>query len=252
MANEKTYRLNFEAKKQASLYQDLMRQMADQYGILIYYIPIEQYTQDELEKVFNEVKYRNYSNVFGMKAIPDDMTIISGTDIFSKFGYSVQDEMTIWVTRAEFGERLTGQQKASTLDIVKGTVEPYDDSYKTNHPPQTGEFPIPKIGSLVWTPMWNSLWEITYEEHQENLVLGYRTIYRINMKKYISDKSDSIILPTNTGDGQDLIDIINKVNKIDSDIKNDEIAVDKKNTEADTLKTTVKDPNAPTDVLGDY
>jgi hypothetical protein len=213
MANEKEYIFNFQQKTHSNLYQHLVEQYIEMYGIDGYYIPLELVTADNIDTVFQEVKQRNYSRIFGMRFIPDDMLVMGGQDIFQKFGYDVGNEITLWITRAEFMERVLGIEKPVIEDVLMENEQPYDDEYKGTE--GFDKESMPMIGSLMWVPMWNSMFEISFVEHQENLVLGYRTLYRLSCKKYAIDKSESINVDSQTGDSQELIDVITKVDGID-------------------------------------
>jgi len=159
-----TITLTDQAKRRyPDLEQDLLTQMYDQYGLDITYITVQIETGTDIDYIFNEIQEKRYTNTYDFRMYVDDMTLLGGQgDVFAKFGLQIQDEITLFVTPLEF-KRALG-----------------DDDI------------IPSISDLIYVEMWNSIFEITFVEDQENKVLGRQISYKLICKKHSPSVHETI------------------------------------------------------------
>lgn len=236
MANEKKYKFNFKNKNTNFLYQSIIQQYIDQYGIDCYYIPLNKYPSGQISDVLQEVVERNYTKVYKLRMLLEDALLLQGQgDIFSKFGLDIQDEITLYISRKEIIERFTGE----VIDISPGTSNISVKDYDTNETK-------PKIADLIWVPFWNSLFKISFVEDQENKISQFNSAYKLVMKKYHPSTSEIIDI-SETGIGNPLetgatIDIeeINKINAIDDVNENNQnVEMDPDESGFDPLNTDI-------------
>ena len=223
--HEREYGFNFEDKSENDLMQSVYQDAQTIFGINVYYIPLSDYEDGEFDSVWGEIQQKNYNRVYGMRMIAEDQQLMAGSsDLFSKFGLDVQDEVVLYTTRKEFVERITGEEI-----IVDGESEDehVDDSRITPVAGQrvTEDTGRPKISDLVWLPIWNSMFEITYIEDNEGMFNGFRGWWKLICKKYKVHESNTIDI-TQTGIGEtvdeeaeDIADIVAKINSVVEDDK---------------------------------
>jgi len=214
--NEKEYKFDFTDHKVNLLYQDLITQAYDQYGADVYYIPVNQWSSEELDTILGEVKQKEYSRIYGMRMYLEDQTALAGQDIFSKFGLEIQDEAVLYVTRKEFIERLTGVE----ISMENGIYEPDGIDVKSDY---DDNLTRPKEGDLVYIPMWNSLMEVTYVDDNEGMIHGHKSTFKLVTKKYRVGVQEKMII-TDTGVGEaihneakDITDVVNEIKDIEKD-----------------------------------
>jgi hypothetical protein len=238
--NEKNYKFNFTKSTYTNaLYQGIIQEYIDMYGIDTYYMPKKEYEPEDIDQVFNEVNNKEYDRVYRMRMLLEESIMGGGGDIFSKFGLEIQDEIVLYISIKEFHERRTGED----TDFSKGKNElskeiELDDFTEYR----------PEILDLMYVPMWNTFFEVSFVEHQENMVGQFSTSYKLVCKKYIQDENINIdIDETGNGDvdegAQDdefnsFVDMINQTDDNNRDrtdivMDPDETGFDPDNTEID-------------------
>ena len=104
----------------------------------------------------------------------------------------------------------------------------------------------PKIGDLVYIPFWNSLFELSFVEDKENMMLG-KSFWKMICKKYVANVNEKIDLE-GTGistasdvDAENIDDIINEIKQVDDNEreKREDIVVDEDETGFDPESTEV-------------
>lgn len=195
--NEKSYSFNFIDKNVNVLYQNLVTQAFDQYGFEVYYIKATDYNPTtDLDTIFNEVQNRAYSYIYKLRMYSEEPTMMQGAgDIFSKFGLEIQDEITLYVTRKEFYNRMTNGEDQDYSEGSYSTLVNTEDDIR------------PKISDLIYVPFWKSIFEISFTEDKENMFLGFFS-WKLICKKYNHDVSEKIDIEETGTTNQDIIDIL--------------------------------------------
>jgi Virus neck protein len=176
------------------LYSKIYTQGIQMYGENIYFLPFT-INKDMVDKVFVEQQNKDYNEIYKIRMYPEDVTRMEGNgDLFSKFGITVSDEVTLYTTRIDFHEKVTGT--IITKDNFN-EVEALSSETK------------PKISDLIYIPFWQSIFEITFVEDQENLILG-NSFWKLICKKWRSDV-DTVIELDVTGSeiDTDVLDYLN-------------------------------------------
>ena len=210
--NEKNYSFNFKSDYENILQQELTQQYIDMYGVDIYYLPKKEYEASDINVVFQEVKNKVYNNVYRMRMLLEDSILSQNMDIFSKFGLEIQDECTLYITMKEYYERLTGDYTDPSNGMYEIDNTKADDyrAYK------------PEISDIIHMPMYESMFEVSYVEYQENMVHQLPTSWKIVCKKISLDENEHIDI-TQTGYGEpidinaqdsEFQEFINEINEI--------------------------------------
>ena len=238
--NEKNYKFDFTKSKYTNaLYQGIMQEYIDMYGVDIYYMPKKEYEPEDIDQVFNEVNNKEFDRVYRMRMLLEEAIIGGGGDLFSKFGLEIQDEIVLFISIKEFHERLSGED----VDYSKGMNELSQEIVPT----ETMET-RPELLDLMFVPMWNSFFEVSFVEHQDNMVGQYSTSYKLVCKKYIQDENINIDIDetganeSNEGaQDEDFNEFVDMFNQTDDDNRDrtdivmdpDETGFDPDNTEID-------------------
>jgi len=206
MGNEKEYFTDFTRKRTTDVYQSVYSDAINLFGLPIYYLPMDTYAESDVDGIWGEVINRDYSNVYGMRMISEDQAnMAGGGDMFSKFGVDLTDDITLFITRKEFIERITGDD-IRVIDDDDETVPDTDDTR-------------PKISDLIYIPMWKSMFEITFVEEWENLMIGNRSWWKLICKKYKVRQRDIIDMDAtgfDTTKDNELPDMTEDISTIDS------------------------------------
>jgi hypothetical protein len=262
MANEKSYGLNgFQGASnlpQSQFYQSVFTDAIDSYGIDVFYLPLADfnndttqtghvYNDDNIDAIWGEIRTRKYDKTFGMRMIAEDMMQLGGQgDMFSKFGLQVFDDMTLFITRKEFQERITGEE----IDLFDGQNLTVNED---THDMALGTV-SPKVGDLVFIPMWKeSVYEITHVEDEEYMILGHRAFWKLIVKKYIVSPEEYIDITDTTDDNAaennentlSVADVVNTINDLD-DRQRDKV----NSFETDTTQTGFVE-NKKDDIVND-
>ena len=211
MANEKEYFINYENKSTSDHFQSIYVDAQNQYGIQLYYIPLDEYNDDQIDAIWGEIQQKNYSKMYGMRMLAEDQGIMQGQgNFFSKVGLQTVDESTFYTTRKEFIERITGK-----------ITRPFDGGNQNidDKRPLDDGFIGPKIADLIYVPMWNSLFKVDHVEDNENLMNGFRGMWKLECSKYKIDGNETIDIDkvnnsasqVNAENTQEIVDAINEI-----------------------------------------
>ncbi len=238
MANERTYTFNFPNINFNALVQQQCDQALDILGMDIVFLPLEEYDKHEIGSIFEELHAKNYEHAYRMRVALEDAVFFQGNhDLYGKFGLQIQDEVVFWVSRFSFHERITGEK----FNFVEGAQLQPD--YLNN------ALVHPKISDLVYFPMYDSLFEVSFVEDDEKLVLGHRAFWKIICKKYKVDLNENIDVGS-TGMGQpldpgaqgNLADLISILDGIDDSERSKLIDIYMGYGETGTTGETAHDP----------
>ena len=120
------------------LLRDLWKEAIAMHGQNYYYIPRDTVVEDDL---FGEDRASNFKNAYPMAMMIENVEGFDGQDLFQKFGVEIRDEATLVVAKSEF----------------------YNELISTPH----SGLERPREGDLIFVPFSDSLFEITFVEHEQ-------------------------------------------------------------------------------------
>jgi hypothetical protein len=157
--------------------EDLVIEAMQINGMDVFYLPRS--SRDSVDMLYGEDTLKTYTSAYPIEMYLEDVSGMEGEgDFISKFGLEIRDEMTLLMSRRRF---------MSTVN---------------NHRPYEGD--------LVYIPMLQNFFEITFVEHENNQAMYYTLgrgrggnvyVYALKMKQFVF--SNEIILTGNSEiDGQ--------------------------------------------------
>ena len=143
------------------LVEDLLIEAMQIYGMEVFYLPRS--SRDQVDFLYGEDTLKQYTSAYTIEMYLEDVTGMEGEgDFISKFGLEIKDEVTLLISRRRF---------AATV-------------------PQTR----PKEGDLVYIPLVQNFFEITFVEHENNQAMYYTLgrgrganvyVYALKMKQFV-------------------------------------------------------------------
>ena len=122
------------------LIEDLVIEALKIYGMDVFYLPRSSRHTDDM--IYGEDVNKEYVSAYPIELYLEDITGMEGEqDFISKFGLEIRDEMTLLVSRRRF---------ASTVPQHR-----------------------PKEGDLIYMPLVQNFFEITFVEHENNQTMFY-------------------------------------------------------------------------------
>lgn len=157
--------------------EDLVIEAMKIYGMDIYYMPRS--TGDQVDMLYGEDTLKQYTAAYPLEMYLEDVTGMEGEgDFMSKFGLEIRDEMTFLVSRRRF---------AFTVNQHR-----------------------PNEGDLIYVPMLQNFFEISFVEHENNQAMYYTLgrgrggnvyVYALKLKQWVF--SNELVLTGNAEiDGQ--------------------------------------------------
>jgi hypothetical protein len=144
------------------LVEDLVIEAMKIYGMDIYYMPRS--SRDQVDFLYGEDTLKQYIKAYSLEMYLENVTGMDGDgDFISKFGLEIRDEVTLLVSRNRF--------KATVPDLIR-----------------------PREGDLIFLPLMNNFFEITFVEHDDNQAMFYTLgrgrggnvyVYALKMKKLV-------------------------------------------------------------------
>lgn len=132
----------------------------------VFYLPREVRTGNSVDYLYGEDTLKEFKTAHSVEMYLENVSGMDGEgDFISKFGLEVRDEMTLLVSRRRF--------KFSTA---------------------TSKLIRPREGDLVYVPMVQSFFEITFVEHEDNQAMfftlgrgrgGNVYLYALKLKQYV-------------------------------------------------------------------
>lgn len=134
---------NFPANQVTSeqlLVEDLVIEAMQIHGMDVYYLPRS--TRDEFDYLYGEDVLKQYRKAYPLEMYLEDVTGMEGEqDFISKFGLEIRDEVSLLVSRRRF---------AATVPQIR-----------------------PNEGDLIYVPLVQNFFEITFVEHENNQAMFY-------------------------------------------------------------------------------
>lgn len=143
------------------LIEDLVIESLQIHGMEIFYMP--RTSRDQIDYLFGEDPLKTYVKAYPIEMYMENVTGMDGEgDLITKFGLEIRDEISLLVSRRRFN----------------ATV------------PQTR----PKEGDLIYVPMVQNFFEITFVEHENNQAMFYTLgrgrggnvyVYALRLKQFV-------------------------------------------------------------------
>jgi hypothetical protein len=150
------------------LIEDLVIESMQIYGMDVYYLPRSIANNNEVDYLYGEDPLKQYKSAHSVEMYLENVTGMDGEgDFISKFGLEIRDEITLLVSRRRFK---------------------YVVSSKNS------EVQRPREGDLIFVPLVNNFFEITFVEHEDEQAMFYTLgrgrggnvyLYALKMKKYV-------------------------------------------------------------------
>ena len=146
------------------LVEDLVIEAMQIYGMDVYYMPRE--SRDQVDYIFGEDTLKTYTKAYPLEMYMEDVLGMEGEgDMISKFGLEIRDEMTLLVSRRRF------KYTTASSNLIR-----------------------PREGDLVYIPMLQNFFEITFVEHENNQAMYYTLgrgrggnvyVYALKLKQFV-------------------------------------------------------------------
>jgi hypothetical protein len=159
------------------LVEDLVIEAMQIHGMDVYYLP--RTSRDEVDMLYGEDPLKEYRNAFAIEMYLENVTGMDGEgDFISKFGLEIRDEITLLMSRRRFSMLGTS--------LVR-----------------------PREGDLVYVPLVQNFFEITFVEHENDQAMFYTLgrgrggnvyVYALKMKQYVFSEE---IISTGVGEIDD-------------------------------------------------
>jgi len=143
------------------LVEDLVIEAMQIYGMEVFYLPRS--SRDQVDFLFGEDTLKQYTEAYTIEMYLEDVTGMEGDgDFISKFGLEIKDEVTLLISRRRF---------AATVPQKR-----------------------PHEGDLVYVPLVQNFFEITFVEHENNQAMYYTLgrgrganvyVYALKMKQFV-------------------------------------------------------------------
>lgn len=168
------------------LVEDLVIEAMGIYGMDVYYLPRSSRGTEDM--LYGEDTLKQYRTAHNIEMYLENVTGMDGEqDFISKFGLEVRDEITLLVSRRRF-KYTVGSSDFSTT--VLGNRTPTTDEALAR----------PREGDLVYIPLMQNFFEITFVEHENDQAMFYTLgrgrggnvyVYALKLKQYVF--SDEVI-----------------------------------------------------------
>jgi hypothetical protein len=143
------------------LVEDLLIEAMQIYGMEVFYLPRS--SRDQVDFLYGEDTLKQYTSAYTIEMYLEDVTGMEGEgDFISKFGLEIKDEVTLLISRKRF---------AATVPQKR-----------------------PQEGDLVYIPLVQNFFEITFVEHENNQAMYYTLgrgrganvyVYALKMKQFV-------------------------------------------------------------------
>lgn len=146
------------------LVEDLVIESMQIYGMDVYYLPRE--SRDSVDYLYGEDTLKTYKKAYALEMYLENVSGMDGEqDFISKFGLEVRDEITMLVSRRRF------KYSTKAMNLER-----------------------PREGDLVYLPMMQNFFEITYVEHENDQAMYYTLgrgrggnvyLYALKLKQFV-------------------------------------------------------------------
>jgi hypothetical protein len=148
------------------LVEDLVIESMQIHGMDVYYLPRTVRTGNEVDYLFGEDTLKEYKSAYSLEMYLENVTGMDGEgDFISKFGLEIRDEISMLVSRRRF------KYTTGATNLVR-----------------------PREGDLVFIPLLNDFFEITFVENENDQAMFYTLgrgrggnvyLYALKMKKFV-------------------------------------------------------------------
>ena len=161
------------------LVQDLINEQLKIYGIDVHYIPRKFLKTDD---ILNEVESSKFDDNFVIEAYLDNYEgYAPGSDIMSKFGLRLKNEINIVISRERYEEFITPFLQGRQEAISDGNIDDYELELISR----------PKEGDLIYFPLGQRLFEVKRVEHEKPFYqLGKNYVYELQCELYEYENED--------------------------------------------------------------
>jgi len=145
------------------LVEDLLIEAMQIHGMDVYYLPRTTRENGNFDMLYGEDTLKEYRTAVGIEMYLENVTGMDGEgDFISKFGLEIRDELTFLISRRRFAASV-GQLR-------------------------------PREGDLVYIPMIQNFFEITFVEHENNQAMYYTLgrgrggnvyVFALKMKQFV-------------------------------------------------------------------
>lgn len=143
------------------LVEDLVIESLKIHSMDVYYLPRE--SRDQIDQLMGEDQLKEFNAAHPIEMYMENTTSMEGEgDLITKFGLEIRDEMTLLVSRRRF---------QFTIPLLR-----------------------PREGDIVYVPMLENFFEITFVEHENNQAMMYTLgrgrggnvyVYSLRLKQYV-------------------------------------------------------------------
>ena len=144
------------------LIEDLVIESLQIHGMDVWYMPFS--SRDGIDHLYGEDPLTTYQTAIQIEMYLENVSGMDGEgDFISKFGLEIRDELTLLVSRRKF------------LNSVSNLIRPRE-------------------GDLVYIPLFQNFFEITFVEHENNQAMFYTLgrgrggnvyVYALKMKQFV-------------------------------------------------------------------
>ena len=158
---------NFPAEQITSeqlLVEDLVIETMQIHGMDLYYMPRE--SRDSVDMLYGEDTLKTYTKAYPIEMYLENVTGMDGEgDFISKFGLEIRDELSLLVSRRRF------KYATGASNLIR-----------------------PREGDLVYIPLIQNFFEITFVEHENDQAMFYTLgrgrggnvyVYALKMKQFV-------------------------------------------------------------------
>ena len=162
------------------LVEDLVIEAMGIYGMDVYYLPRSSGGTEDM--LYGEDTMKQYRSAHPIEMYLENITGMDGEqDFISKFGLEIRDEITLLVSRRRF-KYTVGATNFQTP--ILGDITPEENQAPTR----------PREGDLVYLPLLQNFFEITFVEHENDQAMFYTLgrgrggnvyVYSLKLKQYV-------------------------------------------------------------------
>ena len=151
-------------KSEQNLYEDLIIESLKIFGQDVYYLPRTLVSRDD---ILGEDRGSKFDDAYLIEAYIENSSGFEGAgDLYSKFGLEIRDEATFIVSRRQW-QKIVGAWNTSV------------------------DYPIPYEGDILFLPMSNKFFEITFVEHEQPFYqLSNLPVYKLQCALYEYNEED--------------------------------------------------------------
>ena len=171
---------NDQVTSEQLLVEDLVIEAMQMHGMDVYYMPRS--SGDSVDMLYGEDTLKQYTVAYPLEMYLEDVTGMEGEgDFMSKFGLEIRDEMTLLVSRKRF------RYTTGASNLIR-----------------------PREGDLIYVPLVQNFFEITFVEHENNQAMYYTLgrgrggnvyVYALKMKQFVFSE-EYIVTGIDEIDGQ--------------------------------------------------